>query len=157
MAFDPKSMPPAIIVDIDGTLADCGHRRHYVLEKPKNWASFFAAMDMDRPNGWCDRLIRMAAFGNGDFNCKILLVSGRGEEYRHVTLEWLKRWDIHWDILFMRPAKDNRKDTEVKREIYDKKIAPHFDVQFVVDDRKCVVEMWRSLGLPTLQCAEGDF
>ncbi len=45
----------------------------------------------------------------------------------------------------------------MKREIYAKYIAPHYDVTFVVDDRKSVVDMWRSCGLVTLQCAEGNF
>lgn len=148
---------PAIIVDIDGTLADCNHRRYHVAQKPKNWGRFFAEMDKDRLNGWCDLLIRMAAFGNGAFNCKILLVSGRGEEYRERTVAWLKRWDVHYDELLMRPEKDSRPDTEIKLEIYRRDIAPRYCVQFVVDDRKSVTQMWRAQGLPCLQCDEGDF
>ncbi|WP_446680100.1 phosphatase domain-containing protein [Cellulomonas biazotea] len=36
-------------------------------------------------------------------------------------------------------------------------IEPHFDVIGVVDDRRSVVEMWRSRGLVCFQVAEGDF
>lgn len=33
-----------IIFDIDGTLADCSHRLHWIQSKPKNWNAFFAGM-----------------------------------------------------------------------------------------------------------------
>ena len=35
--------------------------------------------------------------------------------------------------------------------MFDQIIAPRFDVQFVVDDRQQVVDMWRSLGLRVVQ------
>jgi hypothetical protein len=60
--------------------------------------------------------------------------------------------------LYMRPAKDNRRDDRIKAEIYKRDIKPrHGEVAYVVDDRNKVVRMWRSLGLTVLQCAEGDF
>lgn len=33
-------MSKAIIVDLDGTLANCEHRRHFLETKPKDWKSF---------------------------------------------------------------------------------------------------------------------
>ena len=30
------------IFDIDGTLANCDHRLHYVKNKPKNWDAFYS-------------------------------------------------------------------------------------------------------------------
>ena len=29
------------IFDIDGTLANCDHRLHYIKNKPKNWEAFY--------------------------------------------------------------------------------------------------------------------
>lgn len=57
----------------------------------------------------------------------------------------------------MRPENDYRKDTIIKREIYEKEILNKFNVLFVLDDRDCVVEQWRDMGLTCLQVAEGDF
>jgi len=57
----------------------------------------------------------------------------------------------------MRATGDNRKDSIVKKEIYEGIIKPVFDVKFVLDDRNQVVEMWRSLGLTVLQVADGNF
>ena len=29
-----------VICDIDGTVADCSHRLHWIQSKPKNWKAF---------------------------------------------------------------------------------------------------------------------
>ena len=57
----------------------------------------------------------------------------------------------------MRPENDNRQDSIVKREIFEQYIKGVYDIEFVLDDRNQVVEMWRSLGLKCLQVQEGDF
>lgn len=57
----------------------------------------------------------------------------------------------------MRPEGDIRKDSIVKRELFEKYVRPYYNIEFVLDDRNQVVEMWRSLGLKCLQVAEGDF
>jgi predicted secreted acid phosphatase len=152
---------PAIIVDLDGTLCDCRHRRHHV-ERPagekKDWKSFFAEMPLDKPNPWVAQLINCALELGGS----VLLVSGRGEEHRPVTVEWLNSHLPEYADgaaigLLMRPLKDRRPDTEVKREIYENLIKHHYDVKLVLDDRSSVVAMWRSLGLECWQVAAGDF
>ena len=45
----------------------------------------------------------------------------------------------------------------MKREIFERCIRDLYDIEFVLDDRNQVVEMWRSLGLKCLQVQEGDF
>ena len=57
----------------------------------------------------------------------------------------------------MRPKGDNRPDTEVKREIYEREIRDKYNVLLVIDDRNSVVQQWREMGLPCFQVAEGDF
>jgi hypothetical protein len=89
----------------------------------------------------------------------IILVTGRPEECRSLTLDWLARFGIIApdDCLFMRANGDYRPDEIVKREIYERFIMPRLNVRLVVDDRDRVVKMWRSLGLECWQVAEGDF
>ena len=87
----------------------------------------------------------------------IFLVSGRSEACRKETEKWLTENDISYDMLFMRPEYDIRKDSIIKREIFETHIRPYYNVEFVLDDRNQVVDMWRSLGLKCLQVAEGDF
>jgi predicted secreted acid phosphatase len=144
----------AIIVDLDGTLCDCSHRRPFLLEERPDWRSFNESMRTDGLNTWCLELINaMRAAGY-----KIVLVSGRGDDYRDLTVDWLNLHDINYDELLMRRAGDSRKDALVKMDIFKSAIEPVYDICFVVDDRKQVIEMWRKdLGLVCLQCAEGDY
>lgn len=44
-----ESDPQDIIFDMDGTLADINHRRHFVERKPKDWNSFYEGMIGDTP------------------------------------------------------------------------------------------------------------
>ena len=85
------------------------------------------------------------------------------------TIEKLASWkhqiDVTWDDctslvnwkLFMREHNDHRADHEVKREMFLVEIEDDYDIQFVLDDRKQVVDMWRKEGLPCFQVAPGDF
>lgn len=144
--------PLCMIIDLDGTLADCEHRRHHLTGDRKNWGAFNAAMGEDKPNGWCMYLIHQRAS-----NVHAVLVSGRSEDFRRVTELWLTLHRIEYDALIMRPSGDSRQDAIVKEEILYNKILPHWEPIFAVDDRKQVVEMWRRNGITCLQCAEGDF
>jgi len=142
----------AIILDIDGTLADVEHRRHFVEGKLKDWKSFFESMVTDTPNQWCVDIIN--AFRETH---TILLVTGRGDDYAEHTKEWLSEHKIHFDFIFMRPAGNFDPDDEIKEAIYRKHIEEFYDVNFIVDDRQKVVDKWRALGLVCLQCDLGDF
>lgn len=143
----------AIIVDIDGTLADVEHRVHHVRQEPKNWRAFNQAMEKDDLNPWCRDLIT-AMKGQ---NVEVLLVTGRDEDYRAQTESWLSKHEVAYDHLWMRQASDYRGDDTVKKEIYQIDILPTYEILFVVDDRQSVVKMWRSIGLVCLQCDWGDF
>jgi len=64
---------------------------------------------------------------------------------------------VNFDELFMRPEGDMRPDNIVKAELFDTYVRDNYDVQFVIDDRDQVVDMWRRMGLACLQVAPGDF
>lgn len=150
---------PAIIFDIDGTLADISHRRMQVVNGKKDWAAFNAGMKDDTPNEPIAALYKMILFYIDNFiPGEIILMSGRSADHRHVTEDWLERHGLDgYFALFMRGFNDMRDDAIVKKELYEKYVKPYFDVSFVVDDRSKVVAMWRSQGLTCLQCAEGNF
>jgi hypothetical protein len=59
--------------------------------------------------------------------------------------------------LIMRATGDMRKDSIIKQELLEREIVPNSFVDFVLDDRNQVVDMWRSLGLTCLQVDYGDF
>ena len=143
----------AILVDLDGTLCDVEHRVHHVQGKTKNWKAFNELMVHDDLNHWCFELMEAM----GDRGYKIIFVTGRGEPSRQPTENWLKKHNVKYEHLYMRGVLDQREDSDVKEEIYFQKIEQIYQVLFVVDDRKSVVERWRKLDLVCLQCAPGDF
>jgi 3-deoxy-D-manno-octulosonate 8-phosphate phosphatase KdsC-like HAD superfamily phosphatase len=146
------SKEKVLIIDIDNTLTDASHRMSMLKEEGDHWSKFFQAMAGDSLNVWCKELI-----DGMHSNYGILLVTGRPSNYRDITVEWLKSKGVNFDGLYMRAEGDRRPDYVVKKEIYCKYIQDTFDVLFVVDDRKTVVDMWRSLGLTVLHCAVGDY
>lgn len=137
-----ESLPKAIICDIDGTLA------HMKDRSPFDWSR----VGEDEVDPVIKNLLDSLRE-----EYVIFLVSGRSEACRKETEKWLTENDISYDMLFMRPEYDGRKDSIVKRELFEKCIRPYYDIEFVLDDRNQVVDMWRSLGLKCLQVAEGDF
>lgn len=142
---DPK-LPHVIICDIDGTLAIKGDRDIYD----------YSRVEVDKPNLPIVRLVQ--SFGE----ClEIIYMSGRDDSCYLSTRYWIADhlgYAFPEDIqLFMRKTGDKRKDSIVKRELFDEFIRDKYQVDYVIDDRDSVVEMWRSLGLTCLQVNEGDF
>lgn len=148
-----ESKKPAIIVDLDGTLCDVDHRVHHVSGPKKDWIKFNELLVHDRLNHWCFELIE--AMSNRGYS--IIFITGRGEDYRHLTEEWLKKHQVSYNHLFMRGVLDHREDADVKEDIFKFVVDKDYQVLFVVDDRKSVVERWRKLELICLQCAPGNF
>lgn len=145
-------MKKAIIVDLDGTLCNIGYRISYVQKG--DWKTFFKKMNMDTVNEWCREIIKKF-YNPGEM--EVLLVTGRPADYEKPTKEWLKAHDIPYSKLIMRKKGDFRQDSIIKEEIYLAEIKPLYEIFFVVDDRKQVVDMWRSHGLTVLQCDEGRY
>jgi predicted kinase len=66
--------------------------------------------------------------------------------------------DVPQAMLLMRGRKDMRKDTIIKREIWDAHIAGKWNVLCAIDDRPSVVRMWRyDVGLPVFQVSDKEF
>ena len=141
---DP-TLPKAIIVDVDGTLALMNGRIPYVPE----------VAHTDMPNQAIVDLVK-----NYHEFAKIIIVTGRDDTplARTVLEEWLEEFGISYDAIHMRSKDDYRKDAIVKKEIFKAHIEGKYAVEFVLDDRAAVVEMWRhELGLPCLQVYYGSF
>lgn len=140
---DP-SLPSAVICDIDGTLAHMVNRGPYDTSK-------YLDDEKDDLVHWA--FARLSLEGGIRIIC-----SGRSDEFRADTEQWLADHGITYDLLLMRPAGDVRKDSIIKRELYEQHIKGKFNVRLVLDDRNQVVDMWRDeLGLKCFQVAPGDF
>lgn len=174
--------PNFIVVDMDGTLSDCSHRKHFVegttqhltecsplatfkdgkciacgaVKYKKDWGSFFRGVGEDPPVPAVVKLVKHFYFLGYD----VLVVSGRPmDQCGTATEAWLRKHLSSQGVtikhLFMRRGQDQRPDTEVKQEILD--MLPKNRIGYVLDDRDSVVEMWRSNGLTCLQVAKGNF
>ena len=141
-----------VIVDMDGTLADCSARRKFIADGRHDWENFEAHSFEDEPIWPIINLV--AVLEQAGF--RILIVSGRHiDKTGKDTVAWLEKYGIHYDHIFMRQSGDNRPDDIIKQEILDK--LPKDRISYVLDDRNQVVDMWRANGLTCLQVAPGDF
>jgi len=157
----------AIICDLDGTLCNVEHRRHHVRPPEgvkKNWPAFFAGIKDDTVNEACARLLRGMAWSGYE----IVYCSGRGDNERKATVEWLERFKLdsfeaeasflsEKAPLYMRNRHDSRRDDVVKEIILDFEILTRYSPVFMIDDRDQVVAMWRKRGFTCLQIDYGDF
>lgn len=167
--FD-ESLPKAIMCDLDGTLALINNRSPYdatdcdIKDLP-NWPVIHTVLAM-HAQGF-----------------KVIFMSGRDEKYRPETERFIERYciqrnkenlfengnqtsvfePIHYE-LYMRgqtapnPDKlDQRKDSVVKKELFDRYVRGKYNVLFVLDDRNQVVDFWRSIGLTCFQVNPGAF
>jgi predicted kinase len=140
---------PAIIVDIDGTLA------HMDGRSPFDYSQVHTDL--------IDTTIRDLVNREHARGTHILICSGRDSSCQGATMKWLAEHGVFYDRLLMRDgnAKDDAgnklPDWIVKLGIFNNCIRDVYDVQYVLDDRQQVVDMWRALGLKCLQVAEGNF
>ena len=145
-------MKPIILFDLDGTIADCSHRRHFLEETPKNWDAFFGECMNDPPVTHTVALLRLL---NRE-NLEIWITSARPDSYLHHTVLWLSENQIPYDNLIMRKVGDQTDDGILKVSWLDNQI-PRSRVLFAFDDRDRVVKSWRASGIPCFQVSEGDF
>lgn len=140
---DPTK-PKAVWCDIDGTLAKMVGRGAF------DWHR----VEEDEP--WEHVVETVQAYKA--FGFKIVIMSGRDEVSREATERWLRRYNVPFDDLFMRPAGSMVKDNIVKHDLFWEHVAPKYDVRLALDDRNQVVDFTRKvLRIPVFQVAEGDF
>ena len=144
IAIQDTILPKAIVCDLDGTLALMNNRDPYN-------ATHCDEDDLNVPVANVLRIFYEKGY-------KILLVTGREERFREPTIRFLEKHSIFFHHLWMRKIKDFRKDAIIKRELFDTEIAGKYYIDFILDDRNQVVDMWRKeLFLPCFQVNYGSF
>lgn len=152
-----------IIFDLDGTLADCEHRRHLVSGLPRdgqpNWDEFFARCIDDKPI-WPVINIFKAVYNEKPLG-EVQIWSGRSAVVRRQTVAWLIKHigGYSWEriLTHMRPEGDYTPDDQLKEKWLDGQEAMGVKVRMVFDDREKVVAMWRRRGIICAQVAPGGF
>ena len=143
-ATQDKNLPKAVICDLDGTLSLLNGRDPYNA----------ATCDNDLLNEPVAAALKMAK----QQGYQVILLSGREDKFREPTMRFLDKHQIGYDLLLMRTSNDFRKDNIIKRELFESEIQGKYFVEFLLDDRNQVVDMWRKdLHLPCFQVNYGDF
>ena len=149
-----------VIFDLDGTLALIDDRRAISTKDngKMDWDTFFDPdnIKLDKPN-WPVILMAQTLKTAGH---RIVIFSGRSKATKDATRDWLKSFDIPFDVLKMRPTDGGlkwMKDDLLKKKWLDDLFPNTDDIICVFDDRDKVVQMWRDNGITCFQVADGNF
>lgn len=147
-AEEITGLPHCIIVDMDATLCFNTTGRSFfgpgAAEQMINDVPNINVADLVR--AYCDQ-----------YGCELVVITGRDEPCREVTLKWLDEHYLYPDKLFMRPEGSFLSGPEQKKLIYEKEIKGVYNVDLVFEDNSKVTKMYRDLGLTVLQVNEGKF
>lgn len=173
---DPLVHPaptPVFVFDIDGTLANGQHRRHYIVPPAgaepnasgkswrlpdgtvwkKNWPAYFAAAHADTLIGpVAETLLSLIRAGAACVYC-----TTRVAENIDATREWLARMGLPDVDIFHRPPNDFRDDNIVKLELLKEIEAHGYRIVMLFDDRKRVVMAARGAGYTVAHIDDGEF
>jgi len=131
-----------VFCDIDGVLADCNHRLHYLSEK--NYDKFYSEEEMMNDKPIEEGLGLLEILLNDPF-CRVVLLTGRPYRTEKQTREWLKTYSYHKGIekidIVMRKDHDYRPSEVVKVEALNQFNTGDFKLGVLVidDDPKNVV------------------
>ncbi len=139
------------IFDIDGTLANCDHRLHYIKNKPKNWDAFYNSCMKDLLILPVAQMLERFSSNN-----LIYIVTGRPENNRYLTETWLNLNKVKFDSLIMRGDRDFRKSPDFKNSVCDQLEGEGFNILFAVEDRPDCVEMFINRGIFTFDVSNGS-
>lgn len=139
-----KDLPSCIICDLDGTLAMHNGRT------PFEW-------DRLQEDKIDTRLSLMLKIYSKLEEVEVIFLTGRPDNVRDATEKWLDD-NFEGDYkLIMRESKDFSHGQDCKKKLYEQYIEGKYNVLCVFEDSNKCVEMWRELGLLTLQPQNGDY
>ena len=136
----------SIVVDLDGTLADCNHRLHFIEQPKKDWKSFFNHCNEDSVIEPVRELINMLKT-----KYMIIILTARPDISKEATVKWLDDNNIEYDALFMRGKNDYRKSPVVKSDLIEEMKCHDYIPIYAIEDRDDCIDMFNSLGIFTLK------
>lgn len=140
----------AVIFDIDGTLANTKHRNHFLETDIKNWPAFFKTSIYDTTN------INIVNILNSYIKdgYKIILMTGRTIKYKDITVEWLSKYNITYDMLFMRDNKNFENVTSLKLKWYDH-LKFILNIESIYEDNIDTISEFNKLNINTFYIKNG--
>ena len=130
------NLPPCVLYDIDGTIAQMHNRGPFEWNKVKeDYMIYQVVSTID----WLSDL-------DSKNRPTVILCTGRDGIALNDTIEWLNNNEIYYDDIMIRNEKDMRPDWVVKEEMW-KNISKQYNIIAMYDDRLQVVRRARALGL----------
>lgn len=144
------------IFDLDDTLTECQWRSHLLEplpgEKKKNWPAFFAACAQDPAN---ERMVEIAlGFAKADIH--LIVLTGRQETYREMSMGWLTDRGLNPVISEFRPDNSFKPDHALKKAWIERLQAQGYEIVAAFDDRGPNVEVFRELGILSANALDKD-
>ncbi|MFF3957795.1 hypothetical protein ACFYY1_31990 [Streptomyces sp. NPDC001890] len=136
---------PLAVFDLDGTLADSGHRQHYLEGRRRDWDGFFAAAVDDPPLA---EGVRLALDSAG--SCEVRYLTGRPERCRRDTVAWLAEQGLPEGRVYMRRDDDRRPARRTKLEIL-KRLGREREIRMLVDDDELVCDEAEQAGFTVVR------
>ncbi len=140
----------AVILDIDGVLADATGRQHH-LERD-DWRSFFEGVGEDPVIAEIGVMAQLL-----DRSLQIILVTGRPHRVSDKTVSWLNEHNLRWDVLVMRDQGNNIGVDTFKLEVLDQLRSDGYQVRLAVDDDPKNHAMYVKAGVPCIYIHSGYY
>lgn len=141
----PDDVRHAVVLDLDGVLADTAHRVHHLRGRRKDWGAFFAAARADPVHAEGLALARRAAAEGRT----VVYLSGRPESTRADTVAWLARVGAPDGEVLLRAQGDRRPARAVKLAAL-RRLSRRVQVDVLVDDDPEVVAAVRAARPPVV-------
>jgi hypothetical protein len=135
-------MTTCFCFDIDGVLADHGHRKHLVAGFEKDWTAYDAAATLDEPIAAMVAVARSLAAHHA-----IVYVTGRGENCRAATLAWLQQHGLPAGPLYMRTDGEGAGADVSKARVIARALKDGWRPLAAFDDRADVLAAWQEEGV----------
>jgi phosphoglycolate phosphatase-like HAD superfamily hydrolase len=139
--------PYIVIVELDGVLFDCSHRRH--LAEMKDWDKFHEACIGD--SVFMDMHELICTLSKAEYT--VIVVTARPDKFRKLTWEQLRKVGLgeHVEMILMRPSDDFSYAQELKvKLLQEHNITSKNTLVAFEDEERCVIS-YRNYGIPTYQ------
>jgi hypothetical protein len=140
------------VFDIDGVLSDAAGRQHYLERGRRDWNAFFDACGEDPLITEVGRTLELL-----DSSLSVVLLTGRPISVQRITVAWLERYQLRWDLLIMRDYGDYEAATQFKRRSVAELRQHGFDLRLAFEDDRRNVAMFHREGVPCVYIHSGYF
>ena len=139
-----------VIVDLDNTISDTGHRNKHLQKSNPDWETFNLESKRDKPNkGVIKEIQKLKNKGH-----RIVILSGRDSKVSGDTKKWLKEHGVPYDKIKMRPSGSTEKSDSLKRKWLQEENKDNIVAAFDDDDKN--VRMFKKEGIRAFKVNRGQ-